>query len=323
MPNVIFEWTALWNGEFARPPLKIKLLPGAWMSDDTRRSPSYGVSGGPAISPLSSVKFSSTRSTFIWFLLVWKVLEKQTKRKRVSRGGLAGSLRSVQTNQLAVKLKPVYAAEVDTLPLPYIASQKVNLNLLNTLCRSPLKTAVKVRWQRLMYAHDDIRLKRQSVSSGRGQADSAYANTASLFSTRGYERRDCDVSISLTTKSLHSVQAPIKKKKQKRLTGSILTIITFSVSSCAVSVELATASGLMSWEMTAETATSHPHIPSRKRRRGGNKRGSGRCKWQTCEPTSSLLSTSLNSRFILWTAMLAMVSPVFPLGWGLAAVRPD
>ena len=35
-------------------------------------SPSYGVSGGPAISPLSSVKFSSTRSTFIWFLLVWK-----------------------------------------------------------------------------------------------------------------------------------------------------------------------------------------------------------------------------------------------------------
>lgn len=32
--------------------------------------PSYGVSGGPAISPLNSVKFSSTRSTLIWFLLV-------------------------------------------------------------------------------------------------------------------------------------------------------------------------------------------------------------------------------------------------------------
>lgn len=52
------------------------------------------------------------------------------------------------------------------------------------------------------------------------------------------------------------------------MTGSILTIISFSVSSYAVSVELATASGLMSREMTAETATSHPHIPSRRQRRG-------------------------------------------------------
>lgn len=32
--------------------------------------PSYGVSGGPAISPLSSVKLSPTISTLIWFLLV-------------------------------------------------------------------------------------------------------------------------------------------------------------------------------------------------------------------------------------------------------------
>lgn len=36
----------------------------------SERVPSYGVSGGPAISPLSSVKLSPTSSTFIWFLLV-------------------------------------------------------------------------------------------------------------------------------------------------------------------------------------------------------------------------------------------------------------
>lgn len=36
----------------------------------SERVPSYGVSGGPAISPLSSVKLSPTNSTFIWFLLV-------------------------------------------------------------------------------------------------------------------------------------------------------------------------------------------------------------------------------------------------------------
>lgn len=134
----------------------------------------------------------------------------------------------------------------------------------------------------------------------------------------------CVKGETLTLAFFANEQIPsLRPGADKRMTGSILIIISFSVSSYAVSVELATASGLMSREMTAETATSHPHIPSRRQRRGENKRGSCRCKWQTCAPTSSLLSTSLNSRFILWTAMLAMVSPVFPKGWGLAAVRPD
>lgn len=93
---------------------------------------------------------------------------------------------------------------------------------------------------------------------------SAYANTASLFSTTGlYERRDCDVSIFASDQI-----PPMRPGSHQQMTGSVVTILLFSVSSYAVSVELATASGLMSREMTAETATSHPHIPSRRQRRG-------------------------------------------------------
>lgn len=71
----------------------------------------------------------------------------------------------------------------------------------------------------------------------------------------------------LTTESHQLAQVLINKW--------LATLVLFSVSSYAVSVELATASGLMSREMTAEAATSHP---SRRQRRGGNKRGSGRWK---------------------------------------------
>ena len=38
----------------------------------TKLPPSYGVSGGPAISPRSSVKLSFFRSTFMWHLATWK-----------------------------------------------------------------------------------------------------------------------------------------------------------------------------------------------------------------------------------------------------------
>lgn len=85
-------------------------------------SPSYGVSGGPAISPLSSVKFSSTKSTFIWFLLVWKG-EKANNHSSLDQ---TGSVQSVLSNsKLPVQQK--------STPPPVVLA-KVDLNLLHTFC---------------------------------------------------------------------------------------------------------------------------------------------------------------------------------------------
>lgn len=46
------------------------ILQSHYNEGEQGRLPSYGVSGGPAISPLSSVKLSPTSSTLIWFLIV-------------------------------------------------------------------------------------------------------------------------------------------------------------------------------------------------------------------------------------------------------------